>query len=129
MNTPTYLTKRQQGSAERVQQRAVVAPLVDVYENREELELFADVPGATADSIKVQLDQGQLTIEAKRSEEGSLGDALGTEWRSTDYYRVFTVSDEIDATKIDAKLSAGVLRVRLPKSEAVKPRRIAVKAE
>jgi HSP20 family molecular chaperone IbpA len=40
----------------------------------------------------------------------------------------FSVPQGIDASKIDAQLSAGVLRLRLPKSDAVKPRRIEVKA-
>jgi HSP20 family molecular chaperone IbpA len=43
------------------------------------------------------------------------------------YYRQFTVSDVIDQSRIEAKLTDGVLRLHLPKVEAVKPRQITVK--
>jgi HSP20 family protein len=128
MNTPTNLDKRSETAPERVQQRRAVAPLVDVYENKDELYLFADMPGVTLDSVRVHIEKGQLTIEASRRAEEPAGAVLASEWRPADYYRVFAVSEEIDAAKIDAKLTGGVLRVRLPKSEAVRPRRIEVKA-
>jgi HSP20 family molecular chaperone IbpA len=112
---------------ERVQARASVAPLVDVYENKDELLLVADVPGATPEGISIQFDKGQLTIEAKR-EGGPEGTPLGLEHRPADYYRAFSVPQGIDAAKIEAQLTAGVLRLRLPKTESVKPRRIEVKA-
>jgi HSP20 family molecular chaperone IbpA len=99
---------------------------VDVYENGDELLLVADVPGATHDGIDVQLDKGQLTIHAKRNEE-TTGAPVATEYRPRDYLRVFSVPQGVDASKIDAQLSAGVLHLRLPKSESLKPRRIEVK--
>ena len=45
-----------------------------------------------------------------------------------DFYRSFTISETIDAEKISAELHNGVLTLHLPKVEAVKPRKIAVKA-
>lgn len=123
----TNLARRQEGSVEPVQeQRETVAPPVDVYENGDELLLVADVPGATHDGIDVHLDKGQLTIHAKRKEE-TTGGPIATEFRPRDYFRVFSVPQGIDASKIDAQLSAGVLHLRLPKSESLKPRRIEVK--
>jgi HSP20 family protein len=125
--TNTNLARRQNGSVEPVnEQRDTVAPPVDVYENGDELLLVADVPGATHDGIDVQLDKGQLTIHAKRSEE-TTGTPVAAEFRPRDYYRVFSVPQGIDAAKIDAQLTAGVLHLRLPKSESLKPRRIEVK--
>jgi HSP20 family protein len=127
MANTTNLARRADGYAESVQQqRETVAPPVDVYENEDELLLVADVPGATPDGIDVQLEKGQLTIQAKRSEE-TTGAPLAAEYRPRDYFRVFSVPQGIDASKIDAQLSAGVLRLRLPKSESLKPRRIEVK--
>ncbi len=126
MSNATQLSKRQGGSAELVQQRETITPPVDVYENSDELLLVADVPGATHDGIDVQLEKGQLTIHAKRHEE-ACGSAIAAEYRPRDYFRIFSVPQGIDASKIDAQLSAGVLRLRLPKSESRKPRRIEVK--
>ena len=60
------MTKHEERLPERVKQRVTVAPRVDVYENANELLLVADVPGATRESVSVQLEKGQLTIEATR---------------------------------------------------------------
>lgn len=127
MNTPNTLAKNESKTPERVQARPTVTPLVDVYENKDELLLVADVPGATPEGIAIQFDKGQLTIEAKRA-DGTQGTPLGLEHKPADYYRAFSVPQGIDGTKIEAQLTAGVLRLRLPKSDAVKPRRIDVKA-
>jgi HSP20 family protein len=120
------LANRSSARVEAVQQREAVAPAVDVYENSDELLLLVDVPGATNDGIDVQLDKGQLTISAKRNEQAS-GALLAGEYRTCDYLRVFSVPQGIESAKIDAQLSGGVLRLKLPKSDSVKPRRIEVK--
>jgi HSP20 family molecular chaperone IbpA len=126
MTNQTDLANRSNGRIEAVQQREAIAPVVDVYENVDELLLLVDVPGATNDGIDVQLDKGQLTILAKRREDAP-GALLATEYRAYDYLRVFSVPQGIDPSKIDAQLSGGVLRLRLPKAESVKPRRIEVR--
>ena len=126
MANQTDLVTRSNGRIEAVQQREAIAPVVDVYENVDELLLLVDVPGATNDGIDVQLDKGQLTILAKRREDAP-GSLLAAEYQACDYLRVFSVPAGIDPAKIDAQLSGGVLRLRLPKSESVKPRRIEVK--
>ena len=113
--------------AEAVQDRPWVAPLVDVYENEEEVLLVADVPGVTKNSLQVHLDKDQLTIEG-RVEETAGGNLLGREYQSVDYRRVFSLPGGIDHTKINADLRQGVLYLHLPKSEALKPRQIEVTA-
>jgi HSP20 family molecular chaperone IbpA len=126
MSDTTPLANRANRSAEPVQHHDTVAPPVDVYENADELLVVADVPGSSHDGVDIQLEKGQLTILARREDEAP-GSAIASEYRSRDYYRAFTVPQGIDASKIDAQLTSGVLRVRLPKSESVKPRRIEVK--
>ena len=127
MDNSPKMTKYDERAPERVQQRATVAMRVDVYEDANELLLLCDVPGATKESVSIQLDKGQVTIEASRSDEVQ-GSQLIAEYRPTDYARVFAVPQGIDASKIDAQLSGGVLRLRLPKSDALKPRRIEVRS-
>ena len=127
MDNSPKMTKYDERSPERVEQRSTVAPRVDVYEDANELLLLCDVPGATKESVSIQLDKGQLTIEARRGDE-TTGTSLIREYRPSDYARVFSVPQGIDAAKIDAQLSGGVLRLRLPKSEALKPRRIEVRS-
>jgi HSP20 family protein len=127
MNNNPKMTKYDERSPERVKQRFTVAPRVDVYENANELLLVADVPGATKESVSIQLEKGQLTIEASRADEVP-GSPLIEEYRPADHARVFAVPQGIDAAKIEAHLSGGVLRLRLPKSDALKPRRIEVRS-
>jgi len=127
MENNSSLAKHTNGSIESVKQRAAVAPPVDVYENADELLIVADVPGATPEGIDVQLEKGQLMIHAKRADE-AVGSPVAAEYRPLDYLRVFSVPQGIDASKIDAQLTAGVLRLRLPKADPIKPRRIEVKA-
>ena len=80
--------------------------------------MLADLPGVGKDDIGVHLEKNQLTIRGKRVFEG----------RAFDYLRTFVVPNGIDADKISAELANGVLRLTLPKSAALKPRQIAVKA-
>ena len=104
----------------------VPAP-VDVYENKDELLILADVPGARRDDVVVRIDKGKLTIEAPRSDQPT-GRKLATEYEPHAYRRVFSVPDGIDAERVTAELADGTLRVRIPKSDAQKPRQIAVRA-
>ena len=106
---------------------AAMAPPVDVYEDTQELLLVADLPGVAKDAVRIELEKGLLTIEGRRPTP-TVGEQVAGEYRIADFQRVFSVPPGIDATKIDAELSGGVLRVRLPKSEGVKPRRIEVRA-
>lgn len=125
MNPQSGLRNRDERLPEQTRQRPVVAPPVDIYENPDEVLLVADVPGATRESITIDLHQDQLTLLARRAENGAQGRNAGN---ARDYYRSFLVPQGIDGARIAAELSNGVLRVRLPKAEAAKPRRIEVRA-
>ncbi len=102
-----------------------VAPRVDVYENGQEFLIVAEVPGASKESVNVSLDGGELTLSAKRegraleNKEPELG---------VQYYRAFSMPDTIDDDKVDAELTNGLLRVKLPKRAEVKARKIAIRA-
>jgi len=114
-------------AAEQLDRRPVVAPPVDIYENRDEILVLADVPGARTDGVTVRLDKNELYLHARR-EDGTAGSAVLGGARTADYSRTFIVPRGIDAEKISADLNAGVLRIHLPKSDAVKPRKIEVRA-
>lgn len=118
------LSKRSEQNPERVGTRRTFQPLVDVFESKDELLVLADLPGVSKDAVTVNVEGGQLTIEARRTEKWP-GQAEPLDF---EYQRAFMLPKGIDASKIDAELKAGVLRVRLPKSEPHKPRRIEVKA-
>ena len=104
-----------------------VGSLVDIYENEDEILLHADMPGVKKDNIKVNVDNGTLTISAVRELE-TKGSATWEEFGNVEYKRSFSVPQTIDVSKVDAELKDGVLRLHLPKSEAAKPRQIEIKA-
>ena len=119
----TEMVQREQEAVEHVSSTPRLAPPVDVYENADELLLMADVPGVEHDALDIQLDGGELTFEAKQTEPEE-GDES---YRAVIFTRSFTLPSTIDHAKVAAELTDGVLKIRLPKSEAAKPRRIAVK--
>lgn len=112
---------------EHVQQRSWVAPRVDIYENDDEVLLLADVPGVETKGLKINLDNNVLTLEGS-VEDSATGELLAGEYRAADFRRSFTVPTGIDESKISAKLRDGVLTLHLPKSAALKPRQIQVRA-
>lgn len=121
MNTETKMKKRENDVPEKMAQRATVAPAVDIFENKEELLILADLPGVTKDNLSIQFDKGLLVLEGRLRE-------FGPEEEAFDYRRTFAIPQGIDAEKITANLQNGVLRVTLPKPAAMKPRQIAVNA-
>jgi HSP20 family protein len=95
-----------------------LTPSVDVLENDAELLLLADMPGASAESIAIQVEGGQIAIEARRAMQSE----------SMRYRRVFQLPSMVDPDGISAELHDGVLHVHLKKSEQAKRRVISVRA-
>jgi HSP20 family protein len=102
-------------------------PRVDIVETPEELWLCADLPGVRPDAVDVRFENGELLLHGRCPQRQSGVNYLASEYEVGDFYRAFAVSEAIDSDKISAELKNGVLTVRLPKSEAVKPRKISVK--
>lgn len=121
------LQKREETQPETVQDRRWVAPRVDIYENEEEILLLADLPGVDSESLQINLDKEELILQASAADPPQ-GTALRTEFVPVDYRRTFIMPGGVDAEKIAADLKQGVLWLHLPKSAALKPRQIEVKA-
>lgn len=102
-------------------------PPVDVIEDSAGIWLVADLPGVPRDRLQIQVEGGQLAIEAELVPTLAPGGELShAEVQHTRYRRAFTLSKELDAEKVSAELAQGVLRVRIPKAEHAQPRRIQV---
>jgi HSP20 family molecular chaperone IbpA len=96
-----------------------VTPDVDIYETEQELVLLADLPGVIEQDLQLEVERGILTLEAQQTAvEGTARKA---------FYRQFKLSERIDSVAGAAELKDGVLTLRLPKTEAAKPKKIAVK--
>jgi HSP20 family protein len=102
-------------------------PDVDIYETPESMHLWADMPGVDEKTLTVRLDDGVLTIEGQVAlKEYEHLAPVYTEYKVGNYERRFTVSRDIDADKIAARLTNGVLALELPKAERAKPRQIKI---
>jgi HSP20 family molecular chaperone IbpA len=128
MSRHTDLEKREPQPLAHAEERPTVIPACDVYENNDEILVVAEVPGVTTDAVAVKLEHGELTVKARRSASVEGGTPIATEYEACDYHRRFAVPGGIDAGKISADLRNGELWLHLPKSEAHKPRQIAVRA-
>jgi HSP20 family molecular chaperone IbpA len=114
--------------AEQTKPGAVFTPAVDIFETDKEITLLADMPGVKADSLNIDLHESMLSLDGDvKSPEGAGEVDVIREYRTGKYYRQFTLSQVIDQSKIEAAMKDGVLRLRLPKVEAAKPRKIAVR--
>jgi len=115
-------------TTERIRDRRVYVPRVDIYESKEGLTLVMDVPGADEKSVEITLEKNVLTISAYptgvKLEKQSL---VYAEYGEGDFQRSFALSSEIDRSKIEAKVKNGVLTLHLPKVEEVKPQKINIK--
>ncbi len=127
MSTDRSLTNREQDRPETIQQRSALAPLVDIYENADQLLVVADLPGVAQDGQSINLEKGELTIEAKRTDAAQVGPSTD-QGGLPDFRRTFLVPKGVDAEGISADLKDGVLRIHLPKAAALKPRQIPIKS-
>lgn len=89
------------------------------------LEVFA--PGVTKDAVELNVDKGELVITARRRWKAPEGwTEVFRETSDANYRLRLDLNDAVDVDKIGAELEQGVLRVTLPKADAVKPRKIEI---
>ncbi len=106
----------------------VFKPDVDILEHPDAFVILADLPGASEETVDIHLEKGVLTLSARMVETTDGERTRYAEYREGGYHREFRISDQIDASGVSAKMSDGVLTLRLPKSAASQPRRIEVAA-
>ncbi len=109
-------------------EQILLRPRVNVYETDKHYVLETDLPGVDKKDLTIEVENGVLSIRAERKLEESDDLQVLRRERSASarFVRQFTLGDEIDADKIEAKLRDGVLRLTVPKQERALPRRINV---
>jgi HSP20 family protein len=103
-------------------------PPVDIYETDDALVLKAELPGVSKDEVSIEVHQNTLILRGQRKHE--------TEVKEEHYHRVeraygtfqrsFVLPAMVDQEKVQATFKDGILELHLPKSEAAKPKRIAI---
>ena len=103
-------------------------PPIDVYEDEAGITLIADLPGVSKERLGVKVNGDNLLIEGDIAVPAPQDmELLYAEMPASSYRRSFTLSRELDASKIEANLKDGVLKLRIPKAEEAKPRRIEIR--
>lgn len=122
--------KQEVGKPEQTTEMPVFTPSVDIFETDHEITLLADLPGVKPENMNIDLNEDVLTLsgDIEPFENPDEQDIM-VEYEVGRYDRQFTLSEIIDQNKIEANLSEGVLRLRLPKAEKAQPRKIEVKTE
>jgi HSP20 family protein len=104
-------------------------PRVDVLEDDAGITLLADLPGVSRERLVLDVDGDTLRIEGEVVVPAPAQlNPVHTEVRVPRYRRAFTLSRELDSSRIEATLKDGVLQLRIPKQAHAQPRRIAVNA-
>jgi HSP20 family protein len=121
MNIRADITQLQRDTA-----GPAILPAVDVIEDAQGLTLYADLPGVNHDTLRIDIDGDTLTLEGQRSDLPQGQQTLYTELARRTFRRSFTLGKALDAAQVSAELSAGVLRLRIPKAPHAQVRRVPV---
>lgn len=95
---------------------------VDLYEDKENAYVRAELPGVTRDDINVEMVEDYLTIAASRKTPA----ADGQPEQSFSFSRSVSIPEEVQADKVSASYENGILTVTLPKREEAKPKKVTV---
>lgn len=103
-------------------------PACDVDESDEHFLLSFDLPGMKKEDIKIDVQDGHLSLSGERVREFESKDGFRKERSYGKFQRVFTLPDNVRIDNIEAHYEDGVLSLLLPKQEKVRPQQIEVKS-
>jgi HSP20 family protein len=126
-SNPQGVKREAEGNTERTVSGRYFTPAADIFETEKDLVLMVDMPGVPKDRVNVRLDNDELEIEGQVVAEGfEKMQVLFSEYNIGNYFRRFSLSNEIQKDSIEAVMSDGVLTLRLPKTPRAQPRKIAI---
>ncbi|PYI75636.1 MAG: heat-shock protein Hsp20 [Verrucomicrobia bacterium] len=103
-----------------------VTPVSSVIEDGDAYILSAEMPGVNKEGLEISIENNELTITGRRSLPEIEGTLVHRESRTENFRRAFELDPGIDTAKISARVDQGILTLRLPKAEKLKPRKITV---
>ena len=106
-------------------------PALDIFEDKDNLVVKAELPGMKREDIQVSLHDGSLSISGERKTETKHEDAevYRSERFVGRFQRTVTLPTPVAFDKVNAQYKDGILTVTLPKTEESKPKQISVKAD
>ncbi|MBV9674618.1 MAG: Hsp20/alpha crystallin family protein [Verrucomicrobia bacterium] len=101
-------------------------PAVDVYQDKEQFTLLAELPGMSKDQIEISLHNDTVTMSGERKRETKGEQGNHAERYFGRFQRSITLPAAVQADKVTAAYENGILRVVLPKAEEAKPKQISL---
>ena len=105
--------------------RPTVMPM-DAWREGEQFIVEFDLPGVEAESIDLDVEQNVLTVKAERPALSDSAEAIAAERPRGVFTRQLFLGDTLDADRIEASYTDGVLRLEVPVAEEAKPRKIQI---
>jgi HSP20 family protein len=110
--------------------RTMWSPEVDVHEEGNQLKVCVDLPGIPRENVKVDIEDGAITVQGERHEERTEGGegqrVRRMERRYGSFYRTIPLPDEADVEQAKANMKDGVLEITLPITEKIQGRRLEI---
>ncbi len=102
--------------------RLLNVPAVNITERKDDYLVSLAVPGLKKEDFKIDVEGNLLTISSEKEEQKEEEDERYTrkEYNYSSFERSFTLPDEVNQDKIDARYQGGVLKLSLPKKEEAK---------
>jgi HSP20 family protein len=109
----------------------ITTPAVDLYEEKDDIVVKAELPGMEKDNIEVNLSGNRLTIkgEKKKEEEVKKEGHYSLERSYGSFVRTLELPREVQTDKVKAAFKSGILEIRLPKTEEAKKKETKVKVD
>jgi HSP20 family molecular chaperone IbpA len=124
MNAESKDVATQENNAEAVS----LTPATDIYESKDGVILYVDLPGVSKKTLDIDVDQDILTIKGKIDlTTAKEMQPTYIDVKSDVFERRFTLGEELDANKIEATLEQGALKLSIPRQEKHQPKKINIK--
>ena len=104
------------------------SPDINIFGSDDELVFEVEVPGVAKGDVRIEVDENNALVIRAKNSRTEPETALLRQYRVGNYYRAFQISDDYDKDRISAKLENGLLEVKIPKREEVKPKRVEIQA-
>lgn len=106
-----------------------ISPRCNLYEDGQQFTMWFEMPGVEQSGLEMWVEKGVLYLNGKTRECCPKGEALRSEFSPVNYHARYRLSNAVNAEGIQAELKNGLLKVTLPKTEEVRPRKISVRTE
>ncbi|MFW5800308.1 MAG: Hsp20/alpha crystallin family protein [Spirochaetota bacterium] len=129
MNNDKIITSDKKKDVE-LSERDYSLPLADIREGEDNFYLELEMPGVEKNDVDINVENDVLTVESHRnlSDKACLK-CITQEFLLQNYRRSFTLNNSVDVEKISASMENGILKLKMPKSEKLKPRKIKIETK